>query len=128
MSAARVGQQTGIPATAFVNQTLCRWNLSRLGVLTFGSPAKPKACSRHWSGRMNRTFGRAAGSAKIVGWTPTIIKLRLSRSEEHTSELQSHSFISYAVFCLKKKTNNLVHLLEANLHPLQGSCALSRKC
>ena len=30
-------------------------------------------------------------------------KAKLSRSEEHTSELQSHSFISYAVFCLKKK-------------------------
>src|ERR1051326_5991459 len=29
--------------------------------------------------------------------------LRQLRSEEHTSELQSHSFISYAVFCLKKK-------------------------
>src|SRR5210317_203824 len=28
-----------------------------------------------------------------------------SRSEEHTSELQSHSEISYAVFCLKKKNN-----------------------
>ena len=27
------------------------------------------------------------------------------RSEEHTSELQSHSFISYAVFCLEKKNN-----------------------
>ena len=27
----------------------------------------------------------------------------LSRSEEHTSELQSHWYISYAVFCLKKK-------------------------
>src|ERR1051326_3092495 len=27
----------------------------------------------------------------------------LSRSEEHTSELKSHSFISYAVFCLLKK-------------------------
>src|SRR5881275_3372238 len=25
------------------------------------------------------------------------------RSEEHTSELQSHGTISYAVFCLKKK-------------------------
>ena len=25
------------------------------------------------------------------------------RSEEHTSELQSLTFISYAVFCLKKK-------------------------
>ena len=28
------------------------------------------------------------------------------RSEEHTSELQSHSEISYAVFCLKKKTQH----------------------
>ena len=28
-----------------------------------------------------------------------------SRSEEHTSELQSHVRISYAVFCLKKKKN-----------------------
>ena len=30
-------------------------------------------------------------------------RIHLARSEEHTSELQSHSFISYAVFCLKKK-------------------------
>src|SRR3546814_10818825 len=30
---------------------------------------------------------------------------RLPRSEEHTSELQSLMRISYAVFCLKKKTN-----------------------
>src|SRR3546814_1837811 len=29
----------------------------------------------------------------------------LSRSEEHTSELQSLMRISYAVFCLKKKNN-----------------------
>src|SRR3546814_5546975 len=29
---------------------------------------------------------------------------RLERSEEHTSELQSLMRISYAVFCLKKKT------------------------
>ena len=28
------------------------------------------------------------------------------RSEEHTSELQSHWYISYAVFCLKKKKKN----------------------
>src|ERR1051326_9247942 len=28
---------------------------------------------------------------------------RLQRSEEYMSELQSHSFISYAVFCLKKQ-------------------------
>src|SRR3546814_7489000 len=30
----------------------------------------------------------------------------LSRSEEHTSELQSLMRISYAVFCLKKTKNN----------------------
>src|SRR3546814_5519200 len=32
-------------------------------------------------------------------------RLRTPRSEEHTSELQSLMRISYAVFCLKKKTN-----------------------
>src|SRR3546814_9002694 len=31
------------------------------------------------------------------------------RSEEHTSELQSLMRISYAVFCLKKKTTNTRH-------------------
>src|SRR3546814_5452251 len=30
-----------------------------------------------------------------------------ARSEEHTSELQSLMRISYAVFCLKKKTNQI---------------------
>src|SRR3546814_8285634 len=32
-----------------------------------------------------------------------------SRSEEHTSELQSLMRISYAVFCLKKKKNNHIN-------------------
>src|SRR3546814_7957609 len=32
-----------------------------------------------------------------------IAAIRFSRSEEHTSELQSLMRISYAVFCLKKK-------------------------
>src|SRR3546814_4735551 len=33
-------------------------------------------------------------------------ELVIARSEEHTSELQSLMRISYAVFCLKKNTNN----------------------
>src|SRR3546814_10223593 len=33
-----------------------------------------------------------------------------SRSEEHTSELQSLMRISYAVFCLKKKINNILRI------------------
>src|SRR3546814_10539354 len=35
--------------------------------------------------------------------------MHLRRSEEHTSELQSLMRISYAVFCLKKKKNTMVH-------------------
>src|SRR3546814_10537985 len=36
-----------------------------------------------------------------------------TRSEEHTSELQSLMRISYAVFCLKKKTS-ILHFLNHN--------------
>src|SRR3546814_9972720 len=38
-----------------------------------------------------------------------------ARSEEHTSELQSLMRISYAVFCLKKKTNTRT----THLHTVQ---------
>src|SRR5213080_3243016 len=34
------------------------------------------------------------------------VQVGTRRSEEHTSELQSHSGISYAVFCLKKKNKS----------------------
>src|SRR3546814_4052888 len=37
-----------------------------------------------------------------------------SRSEEHTSELQSLMRISYAVFCLKKK--NIINKKSSNKH------------
>src|SRR3546814_7658049 len=39
----------------------------------------------------------------MVAGLPLYIWTRWSRSEEHTSELQSLLRISYAVFCLKKK-------------------------
>src|SRR3546814_1739527 len=41
-------------------------------------------------------------TARLVGGGVAGIS---ARSEEHTSELQSLMRISYAVFCLKKKTN-----------------------
>src|SRR3546814_42609 len=54
-------------------------------------------------GTLTETFA-AIEMAKRAGYTAVI------RSEEHTSELQSLMRISYAVFCLKKKTqNNLLH-------------------
>src|SRR3546814_1117150 len=39
------------------------------------------------------------------------VKIFALRSEEHTSELQSLMRISYAVFCLKKKKQNVLHTL-----------------
>src|SRR3546814_9166632 len=41
--------------------------------------------------------------------TPSSRPVAASRSEEHTSELQSLMRISYAVFCLKKKTTHHKH-------------------
>src|SRR3546814_5295093 len=41
-------------------------------------------------------------------------RLPPSRSEEHTSELQSLMRISYAVFCLKKKKKNNINTKEQN--------------
>src|SRR3546814_6123108 len=38
-----------------------------------------------------------------------VLMSMLERSEEHTSELQSLMRISYAVFCLKKKTHDQRH-------------------
>src|SRR3546814_6140923 len=47
-------------------------------------------------------FGRPAEPEEIA----SVIAFLVSRSEEHTSELQSLMRISYAVFCLKKKKTN----------------------
>ena len=48
------------------------------------------------------TSGPGATNA-VTGLTDALMDSIPMRSEEHTSELQSQSTISYAVFCLKKK-------------------------
>src|SRR3546814_9288749 len=50
-----------------------------------------------------------ANAARKEGVQP-IIGCDFERSEEHTSELQSLMRISYAVFCLKKKTKKHEHM------------------
>src|SRR3546814_3734324 len=57
---------------------------------------QPKA-TRERPGRQRRRGGRR-------GPQPPRLRISYERSEEHTSELQSLMRISYAVFCLKKKT------------------------
>src|SRR3546814_3312857 len=67
---------------------------------------------RHPHGRRKdaerRWFGRAFhhNHQEISHGAPPSPQLR---SEEHTSELQSLMRISYAVFCLKKKTKRKTH-------------------
>src|SRR3546814_6186798 len=54
------------------------------------------------AGGVNST---SVGSDAFGAQTLDLRNLGQNRSEEHTSELQSLMRISYAVFCLKKKTN-----------------------
>src|SRR3546814_2223774 len=54
-----------------------------------------------------RPLGIALTPQKLpVRFKTHFFAIELSRSEEHTSELQSLMRISYAVFCLQKKTIN----------------------
>src|SRR3546814_19014550 len=56
-----------------------------------------------WMARMPQT---TSASSEIFSTPSTRPRKPPVRSEEHTSELQSLMRISYAVFCLKKKTKN----------------------
>src|SRR3546814_5611572 len=50
-----------------------------------------------------RTIGKIR-HPQLIGTVGLELAIDMVRSEEHTSELQSLMRISYAVFCLKKKT------------------------
>src|SRR3546814_1944893 len=63
-----------------------------------------------WSGRYSVTvavggirFVAPVRISDVVTVSAKLVHTGTSRSEEHTSELQSLMRISYAVFCLKKK-------------------------
>src|SRR3546814_4515082 len=58
---------------------------------------------RHADGAL---LAAAEAVAKVVD--PWCGRVRVPRSEEHTSELQSLMRISYAVFCLKKKIKPMI--------------------
>src|SRR3546814_10788683 len=70
------------------------------------TPAKllpSSATMRHPVAATDAIIGAMSSGCREVGTTTSASR----RSEEHTSELQSLMRISYAVFCLKKKTNKL---------------------
>src|SRR3546814_5705742 len=45
-----------------------------------------------------------------------LVRLRMPRSEEHTSELQSLMRISYAVFCLTKKNKLIINNIDRRVN------------
>src|SRR3546814_1119454 len=62
-------------------------------------------------GLLDQAMGELADEADVGDPHATWLwRFIYQRSEEHTSELQSLMRISYAVFCLKKKTTpNVIH-------------------
>src|SRR3546814_4379995 len=63
------------------------------------------AAIRFWNSVMDNRAGPEPKPLTPYARGQLILAIRLLRSEERTSELQSLMRISYAVFCLKKKKN-----------------------
>src|SRR3546814_5458906 len=74
--------------------TYTPWQITDFLMLNRLFPRSVAFCADQLAYRLNR----------LAGWHDS----RGPRSEEHTSELQSLMRISYAVFCLKKKKNDLM--------------------
>src|SRR3546814_7285291 len=104
------------PDTLFPYTTLFRSRPNRNDGIAWPATAIPSA------NRSISVLGRKA--AKTPKGTESS-SANASRSEEHTSELQSLMRISYAVFCLKKKTNPTNN--NINTHASQLDKTLTNK-
>src|SRR3546814_7171231 len=84
------------PPLAAVDHDLARKGEGRDRAEADGAGPEAAAVAPHLHPGADQPAGRLDGD----------LGFRLPRSEEHTSELQSLMRISYAVFCLKKKTTH----------------------
>src|SRR3546814_5493319 len=107
MRRARPTPGTVIPAHAGIQSTErkeCAWKNSRLStclqvtVTERCMPVSPVICSSAHGNTATMSWMAFPTSTGSGCWSGSN-----SRSEEHTSELQSRMRISYAVFCLKQK-------------------------
>src|SRR3546814_1359037 len=80
------------------------------------SPRSTRSSTPGWLMSKMRS-GRLLSRARAKAAVSITLRLRAmtSRSEEHTSELQSLMRISYAVFCLKKKNYNTAQNTQAHI-------------
>src|SRR3546814_8988624 len=103
-------------ATLFPYTTLFRSPVALLSIVVVNArPAvgNRRAAKQHHSAPLrDRGIGGEAQNIIAAGEDD---RLAGGRSEEHTSELQSLMRISYAVFCLKKKTTtSIYHTLDTS--------------
>src|SRR3546814_6026632 len=90
----------------------------------FRSPTSPSAAVRPaFLAAAARPLVRSQSTAASMSppvspsaFLQSIMPAPVRRSEEHTSELQSLMRISYAVFCLKKKTKQNQNKLTIQIH------------
>src|SRR3546814_6662898 len=68
-----------------------------------GAYRPPARCIRLLLPAPVRPTSATCSPARTLKETPCSTRRSATRSEEHTSELQSLMRISYAIFCLKKK-------------------------
>ena len=98
----------GVSLPISVRQKMVYTGYLHREVPTHGAPPRmPEITNRPY---LLVTTGGGGDGEALIEWVlrayehdPLLPYPALLRSEEHTSELQSHSEISYAVFCLKKK-------------------------
>src|SRR3546814_7856216 len=82
-----------------------------LGQAHHGAQSRNGRCFT-WRANTSTNCGSSLAPHTASAW-PTIHSTTPgSRSEEHTSELQSLMRISYAVFCLKTNTQLQIHILS----------------
>src|SRR3546814_8201972 len=77
---------------------------NRADAMERGTASLVKRAAKPGDDRAGRTAGARDRDLAILQNLIAGVPEALGRSEEHTSELQSLMRISYAVFCLKKKT------------------------
>src|SRR3546814_6411151 len=107
LSSARRATHVVTPSKAMLDSLLLwapeiadKCSVNRYGTV----PAFRGGRTRQW--RADGTLRLLYVSVYYAHKNPAVVCAAADRSEEHTSELQSLMRISYAVFCLKKKTKN----------------------
>src|SRR3546814_6324670 len=86
--------------------TLCAISSLRAASFASRSGVTARAADNNVANRLRSSIRSCRQRTRSTSCNSTLTLRPTSRSEEHTSELQSLMRISYAVFCLKKKNNH----------------------